>query len=356
MSKILFLTGASGFVGSAALERVMISTDWRVICPTTMRHYGDQSRLRDLRDKYGDRIHVVPCDLAMPFTPGLFGLDGPGSVDFIWNIASESHVDRSLGEPASFIRNNVELMLNVLQFAIDVKPRVFLHMSTDEVFGPQYDDETPHGEWEPHRPSNPYSASKSAQEAIAYSYWRAYGVPLIITNTMNLIGPRQNPEKFVPKMIRALQRGETLTIHANQNEDGSWESGSRCWIGIEDFADAWLWLTQKYDLVTSSPRHAGHLTYYPDMPRECHRFNIVGQRASNLEIAKTLAEILAVDDPDIQMVNFHTSRPGHDMHYGLDGTKLAEFGWTPPVNLVDRLISTVHWYQDNPRALEVNDA
>ena len=348
MSKTLFLTGASGFVGSAALERVMQSTDWYVVCPTTMRHYGDQSHLRDLREKYPDRIRVVPCDLAMPFHADLFG-DNLPTIDFIWNIASESHVDRSLAEPAAFIRNNVELMINVLEFAREVKPRVFLHMSTDEVYGPQYDDQTPHAEWAPIKPSNPYSASKAAQEDIAYSYWRAFGVPLVITNTMNLIGPRQHPEKFVPKMIRALKNGETLTIHSNADGD----SGSRCWIGIQELADAWLWLTQKFDLITSSPRHVGHLTYYPDMPREPHRFNIVGQRASNLEVAQTLAEILAIDDPDIRMVDFHTSRPGHDMHYGLDGTKLAAFGWESEVNLTDRLINTVHWYEDNPSALEV---
>lgn len=350
MSRTLFLTGASGFVGSAALEHVMWNTDWNVVCPTTMRHYGDQSRLLELREKYPDRIRVVPCDLAMPFHADLFGEDL--SIDFIWNVASESHVDRSLVEPAAFIRNNVELMVNVLEFAREVKPRVFLHMSTDEVFGPQYDDQTPHDEWSAIKPSNPYSASKAAQEAIAYSYWRSFGVPLVLTNTMNLIGPRQHPEKFVPKVIRALTNGDPVTIHSQKNEKGEWESGTRCWIGIEDFADAWLWLTIKYDLITESPRHASHLTYYPSMPREPHRFNIVGQRASNLDVAKTLAEIIGVEG-DFQMTDFHTSRPGHDMHYGLDGTKLTNFGWTLPMNLVDRLIHTVHWYQDFPRALEV---
>jgi len=348
MSKTLFLTGASGFVGSAALERVIQSTDWYVVCPTTMRHMGSQSNLVALRDQFPDRIRVVPCDLSMPFTADLFGDDLP-TIDFIWNIASESHVDRSLTDPAPFIWNNVALITNVLVFAREVQPRIFLHMSTDEVFGPLDDSkDAPHTEWSPLKPSNPYAASKAAQEAIAYSYWRAFGIPLVITNTMNLIGPRQHPEKFIPKTIRALTAGEPVTIHSSPEG----ESGSRCWIGIEDFADAWLWLTQKFDLITSSPRHAGHLTYYPDMPAEPHRFNIVGQRATNLEVAETLAEIIGVDG-NFEMVNFHTSRPGHDMHYGLDGTKLANFGWTPPVNLVDRLIQTVHWYQDNPRALEV---
>lgn len=346
MSKTLFLTGASGFVGSAALERVMWDTTWDVICPTTMRHMGDQSNLVQMRDKYPDRITVVPCDLAMPFHANLFGVQ-PGDVDYIWNIASESHVDRSLTDPAPFIQNNVALITNVLEFAREVKPKIFLQMSTDEVFGP-LEDETDalHQEWSPAKPSNPYAASKAAQEAIAYSYWRAFGVPLIITNTMNLIGPRQNPEKFIPKTIRALTAGEPVTIHSSPEG----ESGSRCWIGIEDFADAYLWLTQKFDMVLQSPRYAGHLTYYPDMPKAPHRFNIVGQRATNLHVAELIAEIIGVDG-QFNMVNFHESRPGHDMHYGLDGGKLARFGWTPPTNLVDRLIQTVHWYQDNPEAL-----
>ncbi len=350
MSRTLFLTGAAGFVGSAALQHVMWNTDWIVVCPTTMRHMGDQSRLVELRERYPHRIRVVPCDLSMPFTADLFGELPP--IDFIWNLASESHVDRSLEDPTGFTRNNVELMVNVLEFAREVKPRVFLHMSTDEVFGPLYDDQAPHTEWSPIRPSNPYSASKAAQEAMAYSYWRSFGVPLVLTNTMNLIGPRQHPEKFIPKTIRALTNGDPVTIHAQKDKEGEWESGTRCWIGVDDFSDAWLWLTRKFDLITQSERYMGHLTYYPNMPRDPHRFNIVGQRGSNIEVARTLAEIIGVEG-DFQMTDFHTSRPGHDMHYGLDGTKLAQFGWTLPVNLVDRLIQTVHWYQDNPSALEV---
>src|SRR3546814_5568574 len=119
----------------------------------------------------------------MPFHADLFG----EPIDYIWNIASESHVDRSLTNPTAFIRNNVELIMNVLEFAREVQPKIFLHMSTDEVFGPQYDGDSPHSEWSPSKPSNPYSASKSAQEDIAYSYWPAFGTPLVITNTMNLL-------------------------------------------------------------------------------------------------------------------------------------------------------------------------
>src|SRR3546814_11849663 len=108
MSKTLFLTGASGFVGSAALQHVMENTDWRVICPSTIRHYGSQSRLLELREKYGNRIRVVPCDLSMPFHADLFG----EPIDYIWNIASKSPVDRSLTHHTAFIRNHVALIMN----------------------------------------------------------------------------------------------------------------------------------------------------------------------------------------------------------------------------------------------------
>lgn len=344
----ILITGASGFVGSAALRHVLWNTNWEVVAPVSIRHHGEQSRIMDLPRIYGERLHIVPLDLSMPFSPKDVLPAGWTGVDYVWNIASESHVDRSLTDPVPFIRNNVDLMLNVCEFVRRVQPKVFLHMSTDEVFGPLNQGQAPHTEWEPRKPSNPYSASKSAQEDIAYAYWRSFGIPLVITNTMNLIGPRQHPEKFVPKVIRALTNDETITVHASP--DG--ESGSRCWIGVEDFADAWKWLTDAYDLILQSDRHGGHLTYYPDMPAEPHRFNIVGQKATNLYVAEIIADIMG-KTPKIELVDFHTSRPGHDAHYGLDGTKLAKFGWVPPLNLDDRLIRTVHWYQDNPRALEL---
>src|SRR3546814_11791156 len=110
---------------------------------------------------------------------------------------------------------------------------------SSDVCSSDLDGDSPHSEWSPRKPSNPYSASKSAQEDIAYSYWRAFGIPLVVTNTMNLIGPRQHPEKFVPKMIRALKNGEPLTIHAQQKEDGTWESGTRCWLGVTEVANEW---------------------------------------------------------------------------------------------------------------------
>lgn len=338
----LLLTGASGFVGSTVLAHVLDNTDWHVVCPVSYRHHGDGARINAILDQRPDarpRVDVLAHDLALPITPLLADRIGP--VDYVWNIASESHVDRSLTDPVSFVRNNVELQLNMLEYARIAKPRLFLHMSTDEVFGPAAENYR-HHEWDSIRPSNPYAASKAAQEAIAYSYWRAMGVPLIVTNTMNLLAPApQSSEKFVPKIARAIYGGpgEKLTVHASPEG----VSGSRCWVDARDFADAWLWLTRRFDGDES-------ITYYPTLPNGPHRFNIVGEEASNLDVAKRMASA-AGRLLTYELVDYHGQRPGHDHRYALDGSKLAELGWPGPRPLDETLADIVKWYADNPQWL-----
>jgi dTDP-glucose 4,6-dehydratase len=338
----LFLTGASGFVGSTVLAHVLAETDWHIVCPVSYRHHGDGARINAILDRFIDvrrRVDVIPHDLALPITPLLAEQIGP--IDYLWNIASESHVDRSLTNPVPFVRNNIELMLNVLEYARIAKPRLMLHMSTDEVFGPAPEGYR-HHEWDSIRPSNPYAASKAAQEAIAYSYWRTLSVPLIVTNTMNLLAPApQASEKFIPKIARAIYRSEKLTIHASP--DGV--SGSRCWVDARDFAAAWLWLTKRFDGDNS-------VTYYPLMPDGLHRFNIVGEEASNLDVAQRMAAA-AGRSVDYELVDYHGQRPGHDHRYALDGSKLAELGWPGPRPLDESLRDIVKWYDENPRWLDV---
>jgi dTDP-glucose 4,6-dehydratase len=258
----------------------------------------------------------------------------------VWNIASESHVDRSLADPVPFVRNNVELQLNMLEYARLAKPRLFLQMSTDEVFGPAAAGYR-HHEWDSIRPSNPYAASKAAQEAIAYSYWRALGIPLLVTNTMNLLAPApQATEKFIPKIARAIYGGEKLTVHASP--DGV--SGSRCWVDARDFAAAWLWLTQRFD-------GDERLMYYPTMPDGPLRYNIVGEEATNLDVAKRMAKA-AGRLLTYELVDYHSQRPGHDHRYALDGSKLAELGWPGPRPLDETLGDIVQWYAGNPQWLD----
>lgn len=336
----LLLTGASGFVGSTVLAHVLDETDWHIVCPVSYRHHGDGARINAVLDQRPDdrgRVDVIAHDLALPITP-LFA-EQIGSVDYVWNIASESHVDRSLTGPVPFVRNNVELQLNMLEYARIAKPRIFMQMSTDEVFGPAPEGYR-HHEWDSIRPSNPYAASKAAQEAIAYSYWRALGIPLIVTNTMNLLAPApQASEKFIPKIARAIYSSEKLTVHASP--DGV--SGSRCWVDARDFAAAWLWLTRHFD-------GDERLTYYPTMPTAPLRYNIVGEEATNLDVAERMAAA-AGRDLNFELVDYHSQRPGHDHRYALDGSKLAELGWPGPRPLDETLADIVKWYADNPQWL-----
>jgi dTDP-glucose 4,6-dehydratase len=328
----LLLTGIAGFAGSHALEHVMENTDWDVVGLTTFRHRGDPLRL-ELNAYNPDRINIYHCDLQSDISPRLIERIGP--IDYIWNLASESHVDRSITDPRPFIENNVSLAITMLELARVIKPSAFLQISTDEVYGPAPEG-TDFPEWSPIVPSNPYSASKAAQEAIAISYWRTYAVPLIITNTMNLIGERQDTEKFVPSTISKVNAGKTVTVHGNEDE-----IGSRFYLHARNHADALHFLTTH----TRPTAFARGVHDKPD------RYNVRGEReVNNLEMAQMIAGIL--DKPlRYELLDFHHERPGHDPRYALDDAKLRAMGWTPPIPLFDSLEKAVNWTLVHPEWL-----
>jgi dTDP-glucose 4,6-dehydratase len=337
MTRVL-LTGAAGFVGSHVLRHLLVNTDADIVCPVTFRHKGVPPRLHSAIDSVPDglrRVTTVMLDLTAPIDSVTEAMIG--DIDVIMNVASESHVDRSITDPGPFIENNVRLITNVLDYARRVKPRMVLQMSTDEVYGPAYGDHR-HTEWETIAPSNPYSASKAAQEAVCFSYWRTYGVPVVITNTMNIIGELQDPEKFVPKTIRAIRDGRPVTVHCAP--DGT--PGSRFYLHARNLADAWL--------------HLAH-THQPQMYPEHtlpSRFNIVGEReVDNVTMVELIAAAMDAPYPRIERVNFHASRPGHDLRYALDGSKLAATGWKAPIPFEDSLRRAVRWTLDHPEWLAV---
>lgn len=348
----MLLTGAGGFVGSHVLRHLLAETDWDIVCPVTFRHRGIADRIRLAMDDMPDaahRVHVIRCDLASPIsdvTSKFFG-----EIDYVFNVASESHVDRSIEEPADFIINNVALICHLLDWARTVPTlKAFLQISTDEVYGPAGEDHA-HAEWEDqHLPSNPYSASKAAQEDIAFSYWRTYDLPIVITNTMNIIGETQDPEKFVIKTLQKVVSGEPMTIHAAP--DG--QVGSRFYLHARNQADGLLhvlrWAQDNGTRVRRIRDSAESLrySYGGTVP---FRFHIVGeQELDNLEMAGLIAK--AADRPlDYVLEDFHSSRPGHDLRYALDGGKMAYIGWKPPMPLEDSLRKTVQWTLDRPEWL-----
>lgn len=329
MSKTVLLTGISGFAGSHIMEEILVSTDWDIIGIASWKHKGEPRRIID-SVHYKDnkkRVRIITHDLRSPFTE--ITKKDIGKIDYIINNASESHVDRSISSPVDFIKNNVDLVLNILELTREVKPEKLIQISTDEVHGPMYKN-TPHFEWDAHIPSNPYAASKACQEDIAISYWRTYGIPLIITNTMNLVGERQDSEKFIPKVIKALLMGEEITIHGSN--DG--QSGERFWIHARNQANALVYLLNNVSPI-----------YYPDVNLP-ERFNVVGQRLSNLDMAKTIAKLMN-KQLKYEVVNFHESRPGHDLVYGLDGSKMDFIGWNAPLTLEDSLHKVINWYMNH---------
>jgi dTDP-glucose 4,6-dehydratase len=340
----VLLTGAGGFVGSHCLEHLLAKTGYEIVATDSFRHKGRNDRISRILEQapagsgWRERVTVLTHDLAAPFTRG--ERERMGDVDLVIAMASESHVDRSLTDPVSFVRNNVDVILNTLEYCRLARPQMVLMMSTDEVYGPVMPGQS-HAEWSPVIPSNPYAASKAAQEAIAISYWRAYGLPLVIVNGMNLFGEMQDCEKFLPMTIAKVRSGETVQIHGVPGN-----IGSRHYLHARNLADAMLFIWQRLPAASyQAPVRGAVVTPRPD------RYNIAGLHAtSNLELA-SMAAVIMDRELNYELVDFHSARPGHDPHYGLDPGKLKLAGWSPPVDFEASLEKTVLWSLKHPEWL-----
>jgi dTDP-glucose 4,6-dehydratase len=341
----VLLTGAGGFIGHHVLEHLLIYTDWEIVCTDSFRHEGKTDRIVEvLRGLPGPahRVSVLTHDLTAPWSAQAVEL--LGRIDYMINLASESNVDLSITYPVPFVRNNVELVLHMLELARVLRPSVFVQMSTDEVYGPA-PDHVAHAEWATILPSNPYSASKAAQEAIAISYWRTYGVPVILLNTMNILGERQSVEKYLPMLISRISRGEQVTVHGTPER-----IGSRYYLHARNLADAILHIIGYLPptVYTGSADGDGWVVR-PD------RYHVVGEREiDNLELARLVADQLGMPLRH-EFEDFHSTRPGHDRRYALDGTLLAAKGWVPPVPLAESIARTVDWTVKHPEWLLPTD-
>jgi dTDP-glucose 4,6-dehydratase len=334
MSKRVLVTGSAGFVGSHIVEHILANTDWEVVGIDSFRHRGDSQRV------YHDpkRYKVFTHDLTTPISKIL--KKRIGHIDYIIQNASESHVDRSIEDDSRriFVENNVNVALTMLEYAYEIKPEKYIHVSTDEVYGPAINGHN-HKEWETHLPSNPYSGSKAAQVDISISYWRTLGIPLIITETMNIIGERQDTEKFVPMLIKKIIKGEEVTIHGTEGD-----IGSRFYLHARNQADGLLYL-----LKYINPMMYEDSTDYIVKPS---RYNIVGElELNNLELAQMVADIIG-KPLNYKLENFHACRPGHDRRYALDGSKMNKILWKPPVPFRKSLEKIIEWTFENKEWLE----
>lgn len=336
--KRIMITGAGGAIGVHMVAYILEKTDWEIVAIDSFKadHKGYFDRLTELGKELMAhqlyRLTIFAHDLNAPFTER--EIEKIGDIDYIVNLASRSDVQNSIDDPLPFVRNNTELMLNILEYARVAMPSVFLHFSTDEVYGPAAKDSAGHKEWEAILPSNPYSASKAVQEALAIAWWRCFNIPLILTNTMNNFGEMQAPSKFPAMIQKKLEAGEEIQIHATAEG----EIGSRYYLHARTTADAVLYILQNL-----RPQLHG-----PGVIDRPVRLNIVGDKqVDNLELVQTIAKLMG-KEAKTSVVNFHDHNPGHDLHYGLDGAKLAELGWTSPESFEDSMKRTIDWQRAHP--------
>jgi len=336
-NKRVLITGGAGFIGSHLIEHTILTTDWDIVVLDGLTYAGDIARMTDSDYYDSSRVEIHWHDLRSPIGEAL--KNRMGHIDYVINMASNSHVENSLQDPVPFIHSNVMLATHMLEYARQIQPEKFIQVSTDEVYGSAPEGYS-HKEWDVIAPSNPYAGSKAAQEAIAYSYWRSYGVPVAVTNTMNNFGERQDCEKFVPMVVKKILSGELIQVHAQPLPDGSWKSGTRVWLHARNHADALIWMLKNVDF-----------NKHPQDER-LTRFNVAGEKEiGNDEIVRMVSEILN-KEPNMEYQDFHSSRPGHDLRYSLDGSKLREAGWVAPLTVAESFEKAVLWTLDNKHWLD----
>jgi dTDP-glucose 4,6-dehydratase len=325
----ILITGGCGFIGHHFVEHVYKNTDWDIIIIDRLSYASNGfERLRDTETLNDNRVKVFTCDLILPLSEGL--IKEMGEIDYIVHMAAETHVDNSIKDPQLFLDNNIKSTYNLLEYARNYLPnlKTFFYFSTDEVFGPAL-GETLYKEWDRHKPTNPYSASKSAAEQICIAYENTYKTPLMIVNVMNAFGERQHVEKFIPLCIKKLLNNEKIYIHSYPDKK---TSGTRFYIHGRNIAAAVLFLIKNGKIG--------------------EKYNISGEReVSNLEMAEFIAKFMN-KELDYEMVDFHSDRPGHDLRYGLDGNKLFDMGFSLPLNFEESLQKTVEWTLQNKKWLE----
>lgn len=350
MKKKILLTGGAGFIGHHLVEAILKGTDWNIVILDRLDTSGNLNRLDDMEiwatEKH--RVRFVHHDLRAELNAGVvrflllnsknpdFAVEDVTPFDYIAHLAAGTHVDRSITDPLGFVQDNVVATANLLD-AVRLYPLLkdkeeggkFLYFSTDEVFGP-----APEGvlykEWDRHNGNNPYAATKSAAEEIVIAYAHTFKIPCVITHCMNVFGERQLPEKYVPMCIKKILAGETVTIHSDKTKT---KSGTRFYLHARNICSAVLWTLEKGKLLDGSGAQG--------------KYNIVGDKeVSNLEMAQQIADILG-KELKYEMVDFHSSRPGHDLRYGLDGGLIRAEGWVAPVDYDNSLRRTVEWTRDH---------
>jgi dTDP-glucose 4,6-dehydratase len=317
MQKII-VTGGLGFIGSNLIE-LLLKNNFYVINIDKATYSSNFYNTKDFKKNY----KFIKFDIS---NKKLYHLLLKYKPSCIFNLAAETHVDRSIDNPDAFIKTNIIGTYNILEcvkkFYNKYKDIKLIHVSTDEVYGDILKGRS-HEEY-PYKPSSPYAASKAASDHLVYSYVRTYGIPAIITNCSNNYGPKQHPEKLIPKLIYNIINNKMLPIYGNGKN-------SREWIYVKDHCEALLTIFKK-----------GKVGEF---------YNIGSNKnLNNIEISKSL---LKVSKNKIKLGNnvkitFIKDRPGHDIRYALNSNKLInKLKWKPKTNFNEGLALTFSWYLKN---------
>ena len=342
MSKTVLITGGAGFIAHHVIDKVLRDTDWNIICLDRLDISGNLNRLHDMLQDHDPqqvarRMRIIFHDLRAELNSQIVADIGP--VDIVLHLAAGSHVDRSITHPMEFVQDNVVGTVNMLDYARKYLPNLerFVYFSTDEIYG-MAPAGVAYKEYDRYNSTNPYSASKAAGEEFCVAYENTYKLPMVITHTMNVFGERQHPEKFIPATIQKVRDNETVIIHADPTRT---VAGSRMYIHAQDVAEGLMFILNLKDY-----QHTGDYGH-----AHCAKFNLVGtEEIDNLSLAQMIADAQG-KTLNYEMTDFHTSRPGHDMRYALDGGLLKSLGWEPKIKLSERIKGMVEWTLNNERWL-----
>lgn len=336
--KRFLITGGAGFIGSALVRFLIESTEHQVVVVDKLSYAGNLASLAGVQQH--PRFAFEQVDICN--RPALDRVLAHYQPDCVMHLAAESHVDRSIDGPFAFIETNIvgtyhllEAVRHYWQAMESTRKAGFLlhHISTDEVFGDLHGTDDFFTETTPYAPSSPYSASKASSDHLMRAWMRTYGLPVIVTNCSNNYGPCHFPEKLIPLTIINALAGKSLPVYGNGSQ-------IRDWLYVEDHARA------LYTVVSHGK--AGET------------YNIGGHNERrNLEVVHALCDLLdelaagqrpAAINSYRELIAFVTDRPGHDLRYAIDASKIArELGWTPQETFESGIRKTVEWYLANPQ-------